>query len=39
MTAQDVARTLPGIPTLRDRCRSMAMLDAIMQWSRSSIRR
>lgn len=39
MTAQDVARKLPGIPILRDRCRSMAMLDAIMQPDRPHLRR
>ncbi|MFE3374351.1 hypothetical protein [Streptomyces anulatus] len=39
MTAQDVARTLPGIPTLRDLCRSMAMLDAIMQPDKPHLRR
>ncbi|MFG2867260.1 hypothetical protein [Streptomyces sp. NPDC048338] len=31
MNARDVARRLPDIATLRNRCRSMAMLDAILQ--------
>lgn len=31
ITAHDVASLLPDIPTLRDRCRSLAMLDAILQ--------
>jgi|SRR5215207_4164099 len=30
MTAQDVARRLPDIPVVRDRSRSLAMLDAIL---------
>ncbi|HEV8373610.1 MAG TPA: hypothetical protein VGR68_10425, partial [Actinomycetota bacterium] len=30
MTAQDVARVLPDIPVVRDRSRSLAMLDAIL---------
>jgi hypothetical protein len=30
MTAQDVARQLPDIPVVRDRSRSLAMLDAIL---------
>ncbi|MFF0201462.1 hypothetical protein [Streptomyces sp. NPDC005017] len=30
MTVYDVARRLPGIPGLRDLCRSLAMLDAIL---------
>ncbi|WP_326826799.1 hypothetical protein [Streptosporangium sp. NBC_01756] len=30
MTAHDVARLLPGIPVLRDLCRSMAVLEAIL---------
>ncbi|EYT81055.1 hypothetical protein CF54_21805 [Streptomyces sp. Tu 6176] len=30
MTVHDVARTLPGIPTLRDLCRSLAMAEAIV---------
>ncbi|WP_307675738.1 hypothetical protein [Streptomyces sp. V4I2] len=30
MTIHDVARRLPGIRTLRDHCRSMAMLEAIL---------
>ncbi|ACZ83281.1 hypothetical protein [Streptosporangium roseum] len=30
MTAQDVARLLPGVPMLRDLCRSMAVLEAIL---------
>jgi hypothetical protein len=30
MTAQDVARRLPDIPRVRDRSRSLAMLDAIL---------
>ncbi|GII95756.1 hypothetical protein [Sinosporangium siamense] len=35
MTAHDVARLLPDVPTLRDLCRSMAMLEAILSpaWS------
>lgn len=35
MTAFDVARLLPDIPMLRDLCRSMAVLEAIMspEWS------
>ncbi|MFD9501303.1 hypothetical protein [Streptomyces sp. NPDC060035] len=39
MTAPDVARALPDIPTLRDRCRSMAMLDAILQPDKPFLRR
>jgi hypothetical protein len=31
MTAHDVARMLPDIPTLRDLCRSMAVLEAILR--------
>jgi hypothetical protein len=30
MTVQDVARRLPDIPVVRDRSRSLAMLDAIL---------
>ncbi|MGW3044440.1 hypothetical protein ACWC9T_31340 [Kitasatospora sp. NPDC001159] len=30
MTAHDVARALPGIDDLRDHCRSLAMLDAVL---------
>ncbi|MFJ8162234.1 hypothetical protein ACIRBY_15060 [Streptomyces sp. NPDC096136] len=30
MTVHDVAEALPDIPTLRDRCRSMAMLEAVL---------
>jgi hypothetical protein len=30
MTAQDVVRRLPDIPVVRDRSRSLAMLDAIL---------
>ena len=30
VTVYDVARRLPGIADLRDRCRSLAMLDAIL---------
>ncbi|MFE5025185.1 hypothetical protein ACFRAO_18040 [Streptomyces sp. NPDC056656] len=30
MTVHDVARGLPDIPTLRDVCRSMAMLEAVL---------
>ncbi|MER7201955.1 hypothetical protein CG723_30010 [Streptomyces sp. CB01635] len=30
MTVHDVARGLPDIPTLRDLCRSMAMLEAVL---------
>lgn len=30
MTVLDVARALPGIPALRERCRALAMLDAIL---------
>jgi hypothetical protein len=35
MTVQDVARRLPDIPVVRDRSRSLAMLDAILspQWA------
>lgn len=35
MTARDVACLLPGIPQLRDLCRSMAVLEAILnpEWS------
>ncbi|MDQ0987770.1 hypothetical protein [Streptomyces sp. V2I9] len=39
MSAQDVARRLPDPPTLRDRCRSMAMLDAVMQPDKPYLRR
>ncbi|PCG86653.1 hypothetical protein CIB93_08005 [Streptomyces sp. WZ.A104] len=31
MSVHDVARRLPGIPALTDLCRSLAMLDAILQ--------
>ncbi|MFF3439818.1 hypothetical protein [Streptosporangium sp. NPDC002721] len=30
MTAHDVARLLPDVPVLRDLCRSMAVLEAIL---------
>ncbi|MER6176890.1 hypothetical protein [Streptosporangium sp. NPDC001681] len=30
MTDHDVARLLPGVPMLRDLCRSMAVLEAIL---------
>ncbi|WP_433362529.1 hypothetical protein [Streptosporangium sp. CA-115845] len=35
MTAHDVARLLPDIPVLRDLCRSMAVLEAVLspEWS------
>lgn len=35
MTVHDIARRLPGIPVLRDRCRALAMLDAILspEWA------
>ncbi|WP_431897199.1 hypothetical protein [Nonomuraea sp. bgisy101] len=35
MTAHDVARLLPGVPILRDLCRSMAVLEAILspEWA------
>jgi hypothetical protein len=33
VTVHDVARALPGIDTLRDRCRTLALLDAILDSS------
>ncbi|MEU6341967.1 hypothetical protein ABZ883_13620 [Streptomyces sp. NPDC046977] len=35
MTVHDIARRLPGIPVLRDHCRALAMLDAILspEWA------
>ncbi|MDX3072375.1 hypothetical protein [Streptomyces sp. MI02-7b] len=35
MTVHDTARRLPGIPVLRDHCRALAMLDAILspEWA------
>jgi len=35
MTAHDIARRLPDIPTLRDHCRSLAVLEAILspEWA------
>ncbi|MGW2182212.1 hypothetical protein ACWCXX_29750 [Streptomyces sp. NPDC001732] len=39
MTARDVARRLPDIPVLRNLCRSMAVLDAILQPDSPELRR
>lgn len=35
MTARDTARSLPAVPDLRDRCRAMAVLEAILspEWT------
>ncbi|MDQ0681740.1 hypothetical protein QF032_000738 [Streptomyces achromogenes] len=38
MTVHDVARRLPDIPGLRDLCRSLAMLDAVLSPDRASRR-
>ncbi|MET8563143.1 hypothetical protein ABZV75_22055 [Streptomyces flaveolus] len=36
MTVHDVARALPGIEELRDHCRGLAMLDAVLSPERDA---